>query len=152
MIKDVAPLADLFAAIGVILTLFLVYFELRRGNRDARMAHWYKNMEAYREFYALTDNLEIATIVVKGRMSIDQLTETEYLIFDSYIRRCILSFNHFRRNTAQIVEHKNEALKVVSANLKRELDYPGIRAWWQLNRTRTPFAKSTVDWVDQTLN
>ena len=151
MLADIAPLADLLAAIGVIVSLVLVYIELKRGNRDARMSHWYKNMEAYREFYALSDDPLIAQIVVKGRSNIEQLSEKEYLVFDSYIRRCILSFNHFRRNTGHIVERKNEAHKVVTANLRRELDYPGIRTWWSSNRTKTPFAQSTIDWVDQAL-
>lgn len=151
MLNEIAPLADLLAAIGVIISLCLVYFELRRGNRDARMANWYKNMEAFREFCALTDDPLIATIVVKGREDIGHLTETEYIVFDNYIRRCVLCLNYFRRNTGQVMEAKHVALETVNENLKRVLDYPGIRAWWQLNRSMKPFAPSTVEWVDRTL-
>ena len=64
---ETVDLAQLAAALGVILSMLTVAKQIYDNTQQAKLANWGVLSERYMSVYSQTSNLELAEIIVRGR-------------------------------------------------------------------------------------
>ena len=78
-------------AIGLFISVALVFVELRRNGRSSRLHNSILFTERHFNLRNQTLNQELAEIIMKGRKGLEQLNETEQFIFCSYLLNTALT-------------------------------------------------------------
>jgi hypothetical protein len=59
-LSQLAPIADILAALGVILSLIFLAYELRQNRKQSELANWRDLLESLSNFKGLSNNLDFA--------------------------------------------------------------------------------------------
>ena len=78
-------------AIGLFISVALVFIELRRNGRSSRLNNSILFTERHFDLRNQTLNQELAEIIMKGRKGLEQLNETERFMFCSYLLNTALT-------------------------------------------------------------
>ena len=137
-------------AIGLFMSVALVFSELRRNGMEARLNNWIKYTQ--RVFDARnTVDLDIADIIVRGRKNLQNLSETEQLVFKKYLLNSALTAMSFTvlggRGKYGETTGKEQSLRLV----KEEWDNDGAREYWAEIRTNPPMVNDSKLLVDKAL-
>ena len=144
--EAVGTIAEVAAAIGVIISLIYLARQIRQASLDSEVS---ANLEAARDYanhLSVVSSDENAETFMKGLNSYDSLTPTERYKFDF----CMAGYV----NLVEVILVHNEAgrapelLEMVTDNFgPRVFAYPGAKAWWDHGQ-KGGFANSTQQWVD----
>jgi hypothetical protein len=142
----IGTIAEVAAAIGVIVSLVYLARQIRQANLDSEVS---ANREAGRDY---ADHLTVVMsdanteAFIKGLNSYATLTPAERYKFDF----CMAGYI----NLVEVILYQNEAgraselLEMVTDNFgPRVFAYPGAKEWWNHGK-KGGFAKSTQQWVD----
>ena len=145
----IGTIAEILAAIGVIVSLFYLAQQIRKSNLNDRVS---ANQEVGRDYAthcALIMSDENIGTFFKGLNNYSELTAEERYRFDfcmtGYVNiaETILYHNEGKRIT--------EVLEMVTGNFgPRIFAYPGAKDWWSHGK-KVGFADSTQEWVDYML-
>jgi hypothetical protein len=72
-----AAIAEILAAIGVVISLFYLGRQIRAQNRESRLAAMHEISEAFRDSYGQFRDGELAEIMVRGNVDFKSLTDVE---------------------------------------------------------------------------
>ena len=72
-------------AIGLFISVALVFTELRRNGKATRLNNSIRFTERHFNLRNLTLKQDLADVIVRGRQGLDHLSKTEQLIFTSYL-------------------------------------------------------------------
>ena len=89
----IADYADVLAALGIILSLFFVAFQIRRNTREVSATHLETVLDRNNELHARLYDHETAAIVLKGQQSYENLDDIERVIFGTWMREFITTFS-----------------------------------------------------------
>ena len=150
-LSQIADIADLLAAAGVILSLAFVYLELRRGNRDAAHHQSQTVIARMNDYRGLTNDPVISDIVLRGRAGLDQLTEAERLTFDRYLRQVLTTIMGVK--TSLKTGHSEQAVidYLVWTSVRDEMLHPGAEAWFADPATKRLFGQALNTMVDEAM-
>ena len=119
-------------AIGLFISVALVFTELRRNGKATRLNNSIRFTERHFNLRNLTLNQDLADVIVRGRQGLEHLSKTEQLIFTNYLLNTaqtasILILNgEGERMNPEIAE--KQAMRIV----RDEWDNQGGREYWNL--------------------
>ena len=82
-------------AIGLFMSVALVFSELRRNGMEARLNNWINYTQRVFDARNTVVDLDIADIIVRGRKNLQNLSETEQLVFKKYLLNSALTAMSF---------------------------------------------------------
>ena len=147
----IADIADLLAALGVMASLLFLAVELRRSNRDTRQANWRSLLDSYRSFKALTNDLDFAAFVVRGRLTWPDLSPAEKLSFEHYQEQGIHVMGNFFKHASTMPGELVGLTEAVEVCMVEHLSGPGARAWYADNKARGRLMPATYQNIDNIL-
>ncbi len=142
---------DLIAALGVIVTMLLLAWELRMTRHEARLSNWRELLQSLSGFKALTNDPEFAEFVVRAEADFGALTEVERRRFGMYLEQGLHIIGNFLKHDDSLPA-RLVGLERAAGNLLFDLmSSPGARAWLDASRDRARFMPQTYDMVDRVL-
>ena len=82
-------------AIGLFMSVALVFSELRRNGMEARLNNWINYTQRVFDAQNTVVGLDIADIIVRGRKNLQNLSETEQQVFKKYLLNSALTVMSF---------------------------------------------------------
>ena len=142
----IGTVAEVAAAIGVIISLFYLAHQVRQSNKNDSVTAAQEVIRDYANHLTVVMSDENSNAFIKGLKSYGDLTATERYKFDF----CMAGYI----NMVEVVLYHNEAgrgheiLEMVTDNFgPRIFAYPGAKEWWN-HGEKAGFARSTQEWVD----
>ena len=138
-------------AIGLFISVALVFVELRRNGRSSRLNNSILFTERHFNLRNQTLNQEMAGIIMKGRKGLEQLNETEKFMFCSYLLNTALtgslmiSGNAGKNLTAGTAEAQGARI------IKDEWDNQGGREYWNKIKNDPPLVPHSRALVERVL-
>jgi hypothetical protein len=151
---EIANVADLLAALGVIGTLIFLAFQIRQNTKTIENTHWESYLDRLASSFSRPLDEKVAGIIAKGNKSFNELTDTEKLVYSAWADEYILS--------ASIILLYRDRLvlgSTVTDTAERRLAWffsaPGNLEWWRHDR-RHPVpelvARRIEDWIKANTN
>lgn len=138
-------------AIGLFISVALVFSELRRNGMEARLNNWINYTQRVFESRNTAVDLDIADIVVRGQKNLQNLTEAEQMVFKKYLLNSALTAMSFTvlggRGKYGKETGREQSLRLV----REEWDNNGAREYWAEIRKTPPMVKDTQLLVDEVL-
>jgi hypothetical protein len=130
----IAAIAQVIAAVGVIVSLVYLAIQIRNQNKESRRAaanvlilHW----TDFRK--SISDNADLAAIHLRGLQSFDDLSAVEKLRFGSALGRLfVLSEGlYLFYLDGALAEELWKTFEQTTADL---IAFPGTQAWWAIRK------------------
>ncbi|MEM1077410.1 MAG: hypothetical protein AAGI09_02685 [Pseudomonadota bacterium] len=149
MLAQLAAIADLIAAAGVIASLLFLAFELRIQNRETGLSNWRHLLESLTNFKATTNDLAMADLVVRGNADYASLTQAEKLSYGHYLEQGIHIIGNFEKHSGTVPSQMRD-LELAVHNLFLDLlSPPGARQWWAEAKPHGRFMPNTVRTIER---
>jgi hypothetical protein len=139
-ITDLAHIADIVAAIGVIGSMIFVGVQVRQSTRSIRSAtlqqqanQWQEYADLWQKAYAVLSDPRIATILAKGAAGRD-LEQAEFNQFFLMCRSLLMVMESLHYRFQQGLIDKEVYARAQVSMQDQLFAFPGIRAMWQLTR------------------
>ena len=130
-LAELAVIAELVAAAGVIASLIFVALEIRKNTAQTRQANWGNAADRFNAVYAQTDDINLAELVVKGRHSYHDLSEAEKLSFGHYLEQLCISIEALLVHGQSLAHGQEAMLALAKKHLAFHLGFPGSRQWYE---------------------
>ena len=138
-------------AIGLFISVALVFSELRRNGMEARINNWINYTQRVFDSRNTAVDPDVADIIVRGQKNLQNLTEPEQMVFKKYLLNSALTAMSFTvlagRGKYGEETGREQSLRLV----KEEWDNNGAREYWAEIRTAPPMVKDTQLLVDEVL-
>lgn len=143
-----ANLADVIAAVAIVLSLIFVGYELQQNRTQAELANWRELLETLVDYKGLTHDPAFAEFVTRAHADYDALSDTDKLRFGLYLEQGVHIFGNFLKHN-DALPRKLEGLDDAVTNLFIDmLTTPGGSTWWAEAHDRGRFMPSTYRIVD----
>jgi hypothetical protein len=132
-VADLAHIADIVAAIGIIGSMIFVGVQLRQNTRSVRSSALQQNTDHWQNYYAFLADPKFAATFAKGSAGHD-LEQAEFNQFFLLCRALLMGMEnqHYQFQQGLIDKEAYAGFQVV---MKEQIAaFPGIRAMWQLTR------------------
>jgi len=150
-LTQIADVADLLAAFGIIVTLGFLVYEMHMSAQQEKIANWQTTMSGIREVRRRTDDPGLADIIVRGRKSFYDLSEQEQVSFGYWMEEMILAHDPFLVHPEQI-QVAPEATRVSTRGAFQEyLEGKGAREWWLQCGARKRWPQHLTSVIDSAL-
>jgi len=132
-VADLAHIADIVAAIGIIGSMIFVGVQSRQNTRSVRSSALQQNTDHWQSYYALLADPKFAGTFAKGSAGHD-LEQAEFTQFFLLCRALLMGMEnqHYQFQQGLIDKGAYAGFKVVIN--EQVAAFPGIRAMWQLTR------------------
>ena len=142
----IATVAEMAAAIGVIISLVYLARQIQQTHLDSEVTANQEVGRDYSNHVSIVMSDENSEAFIKGLHSYSSLTPTERYKFDF----CLAGYV----NIVEVILYHNEAgrglelLEMVTENFgPRVFAYPGAKEWWE-HGNKGGFGEPTQQWVD----
>lgn len=117
-------------AVGLFISVALVYTELRRNGATTRIHNSMLFTERHFNLRNLTINQDLADVIVRGRQGLEYLSKTEQLMFTSYLLNAaqtasMISYGGAGRGLSSKIAHHQ-----TSNIIRGEWENQGDREYW----------------------
>jgi len=132
-LSAVADLADLLAALGIIVTVIFLALQIKQNTKALENTRWESYLDRLANSFAKPMDERAATVIVKGNKSFNALSDTEKLVFSAWADEYILS-------AALLLTYQDQAVlgSMTTNTADRRLAWffgvPGNLEWWRHNR------------------
>lgn len=142
----IAQIAEIMAAVGVIVSLIFVGVQVRANTRATRSAAAHDAMSGMREFYMMLGaNEQASKVWYRGMTDPAELSPEEMIQFFSAIHSALLAFQTSYTMTAERTLDP-EIRDSVTSSLIAVKDLPGFEKYW--SERREYFKTGFRDYVD----
>jgi len=145
-IADLAHIADILAAVGIIGSMIFVGVQLRQSTRSVRSSTLQQNTDHWQNYYALLSDPKFAATFAKGSAGHD-LEQAEFSQFFLLSRALLMGMENQHYQFQQGLIHKGAYGGFQVVMKEQILAFPGIRAMWQL--TRHCYSADFAGFMDQ---
>ena len=125
---------EFFGSIAVFITLAYLSVQVRSSNKQAELQAFRHNWDGLNQWCdSLSQSTERASIVNRGRQSLDTLTEDERLVFlhvHLRLMNTLESWLHQINSTSPPGEYRDQQTENIGDLVQFYLDYPGTRELW----------------------
>lgn len=127
---QIAQIADLIAALGIIATLLFLVFELRQNARQASYANWQGIIGFVRSHREWSSDPAMAEIVSRGRMDYRGLSEGEKFAFENWMMNGLTAFYTVLIHKPSAVAEK-EGHETSKRQIRHLMSFPGTIDCWE---------------------
>ncbi len=136
--EAIGALAELAGAIAVVVTLYYLASQIRQSNTLARRNEHNATMEQVSLFrMAVAQSEELATLLLTGAKSYSVLSEVHKVQFDNLIDQRFWNYAQIW-DRVQTGSMEREMWNVLAPSMATNLNYEGIREWWDLKKFQFP--------------
>ena len=146
-----ASLADVIAAVAIVVSLIFVGYELQQNRKQAELANWRAVLDTLVEYKGLTHDPAFAEFVVRSHSDYDALSTAEKLRFGLYLEQGIHIYGNFLKHNDALPRKLAGLEDAVTAMFADMLTTPGGAAWWAEAQTRARFMPGTYTTVNDHL-
>lgn len=132
-LSNLADLADLLAALGVVASLVFVATQVRQNTKTVANTHWESYVDRLASNFARNLDERVADIVFRGRSSFAALSDTEKLTYSAWADEYILSASILFIYQEQSVLHTT-VTNTADRRLAWFFAFPGNVEWWHHER------------------
>lgn len=138
-------------AIGLFVSVALVYIELRRNGMEARLDNWINYTQRVFESRNTAIDLSVADVVVRGRNGLQNLSEVERMVFEKYLLNCALTAMTFTVLGGRGKYGEETGVQQSFRIVKEEWDNLGAREYWNEIRAEPPLVDDVKALIDNVL-
>ena len=142
---------EALTAVGLFISVALVYTELRRNGATTRIHNSMLFTERHFNLRNLTLNKEMADIIVRGRLGLEELSEPEQFIFASYLLNTAQTASIISYGGAGRGVNSKIALHQTSNIIRGEWDNQGGREYWDKIKNDPPVVPQVRDMIKRVL-
>jgi hypothetical protein len=129
-LANLAGIADILAAVGVIASLLFVAYEVRRNTNEVKRTNWERMIDRFNTLWSRTSGDDLADVIARGRQEFGALTDGEKLAFGNYYNELCLTYE------AMLVIGREQILGdglagLCMKHLRYYFAFPGAREWWK---------------------
>ena len=147
-LADAGSVANLVAALGVIASLLLLVWELRKSTEQSRLANWHAAVTALREHKRRTDDRWVADVIARGRVNYDDLSIAEKITFGYWMEELLQGFDALLLFGRSSVVSRNETYRASVGAFRYHFAFPGCKAWWLQSGLASRWPRHLVDAVE----
>jgi hypothetical protein len=151
--EAIGTIGEIVGSIAVVISLIYVSLQIRHANKQSELdALRYTWGEMHLFADKLSESLETASIVNRGRSSLESLDENEYLIFEHIHHRLLSTIESWHMQvtvTSQPGPYLDNQLNNMAEIIKGYMSYPGTRELW---RSFRPYYQPIAELVDKNLD
>ena len=148
--SQLADIADVLAAFGVIASLVFVAYEIRRNTKEAARTKWETTIDRLVSMWGRTSGEGSPEIIHKGRQDFESLSGPEKITFQNYHFELLLALEAvFVVGADQI--HGEEVLEVSRRHLRHHLSFEGTRHWWTQFASRQGLSSMMMHEVEEAI-
>jgi len=130
----ISAVAEAVGTIAVLITLIYLALQIRQSNKHQEIESYRHNWDGInRMCELLCESTERASVVKRGRESLENLSDEEQIVFEFlHIRflNTIESWHHQLLATSPPGEYRDHQLDNLAGVIVYIFDYPGTRAIW----------------------
>jgi hypothetical protein len=150
-VADIAPIADLLAALGVMVTVAVLAYELHQTRKQTELSNWRDLLQTLVDYKGLMNAPEFADFVERAHGDYDALSPGEKRRFGMYLEQGIHIYGNFLKHNDSL-PRKLEGLDDAVSNYHHDmLTTPGGAAWYAETRSLGHFMPSTYETIDAIL-
>ena len=150
-LSQLANIADLLAAAGVVGTMFFVAYELRRSNKENQLANWRQLLDSLREFKAITNDVSFSELIERGNADFASLSAAEQRSYGQYLEQGIHVIGNFSKHDGK-TPNKLGGLELALDNTFVDLlNTRGARHWWREYKPKGKLMPQTYQTIDRLL-
>ena len=152
-LSDLGSLANLIAAVGVMISLIFVAVQIKASTLEMKAAHWESLLDRISNLTSRTLDRDVAEIVQKGIKSFNGLSDTEKVVFASWAHEFVVTASQQRRMGA-LGLLRPALVKVANERLTWLFKAGGSREWWK-SQNRMPLVRdleATIDELIRSIN
>jgi hypothetical protein len=131
----IGAIAEIGGTIAIFVTLVYLSIQVRHSNKQRELDSFRHTWDSLNQFCdLLTHSTENASIVRRGRKSLTDLTEDEYLIFEHIHLRMLNTIESWYQQvnqTSQPGAYRDEQMDNIAGIIGMYLDQPGVREVWR---------------------
>lgn len=148
--EAIGAIGELLGAAGVVFTLGYLAVQIRQNTRSQHSESFGKALDRVATLQGrLSDNAELAEILLRGAMDARSLTETERVRFTWMFYEMFSAFEYIFHQTRTAVMPE-EIWQRWGDTLRWWISLPGVRAWWEAHPA--PFTGDFTRFVDEQLS
>lgn len=150
-LAEFAPIADVLAAIGVMVTVGVVAYEMRQTRKQTELSNWRELLVTLTDYKGLTQDAEFADLVERGHADYDALSPADKRRFGMYLEQGVHVYGNFLKHNMDLPE-KLEGLDDAVGNYFVDLlGTKGGASWWAHTRGHGHFMPNTYRVIDEIL-
>ena len=146
-------IGEIIGSIAVVVSLIYVSLQIKHANRQSEidaLRHTWDNLNTFCD--RLSESVETASVVTRGRASLKSLDENETLIFEHIHLRLLNTLESWYLQVTQTSKpgpYRDSQIANLESIVAGYLDHPGTRDLW--GRLR-PYFESIAEIVDANLS
>jgi len=150
-LSDVASVANLIAAFGVIASLLLLVWELRKSTEQGRLNNWHAAVTALREHKRRTDDPWVADVIARGRVSFNDLGTAEKITFGYWMEELLQAYDALLVFGGSAAVGREETYRAVVGAFRHHFGFPGCKAWWRQSGLDSRWPRHIVEAVKSSM-
>jgi hypothetical protein len=149
--SDLAPIADLLAALGVMVTVAVLAYELHQTRRQTELSNWRDLLQTLVDYKGLTNNAEFAEFVERAHEDYDALSAADRRRFGLYLEQGVHIYGNFLKHNDSLPQKLAGLDDAIANSFTDMLTTPGGAAWYARTRGQGHFMPSTYKTIDDVL-
>jgi hypothetical protein len=146
-LEQYAAIAEVIAAVAVIVSLIFLAAQIRQYTAEASNANWQVALDRYIAMSTRCLDEELADVITRGLSSYRSLSESERFTFSGYMVEVGLTHEPLIFLPKGVLR-EDIRLEVPRRHLTHWYSYPGVQEWWTEYRGRGGFAPRMTEYVD----
>ena len=147
-----ANLAEIIGSLGVILSLIFVALELRKNTAQSRLANYGDMVNRFMSVFSMTNDPELAKLVVKGRNSYVNLADDEKISFGYYLENVCIAFEGLLHYDRAVVHRAGDSRGMFDRHIRYQLGFPGAREWFDWFERERGFPPTLMKAIHEALD
>lgn len=150
-LAQIADYADLIAALGVMLSILFVAYEMHQSNREAKLSNWRQLLSSLSQYKGLTQDMALSELIERGHADYHALTGPEKRTYGNYLEQGIHIIGNFSKHSGTIPGELKGLEGAIDNSLRDLLNHPGALTWWEEGRPKGKFMPQTYRNIDRIL-
>jgi len=152
ILSDFASIAEIVAAIGVVVSLLVVAWEIHKNTSQSKQRNWGWMVDHFGAIYSQTNDIEVANLVAKGRISFHDLADGEKISFGHYLEQMCIANEALLIYAGDEVHGKETMTALFEKHIRFHLGFPGSREWWEQFQVERGFPKPITDAINRAIS
>ena len=135
-------------ALAVVVSVIYLAFQIRANTRATAISVVQNSIDAFSELDRLVASTpDLAHIILRGRVSIVNLSPEEMFRFDSYYSMAFQVLEGAFMGSQKMTNLPKEQVEVTEIILRNHFRHPGVRELWA--KTKDEYPKDFANWMDK---
>lgn len=131
----IGAIAEFAGAVAIFVTLVYLAIQVRQANKQRELEAFRHTWDSLNHFCdLLTQSTENASIVNRGRKSLADLNDDEYLVFEHIHFRMLNTIESWFQQVDQTSSpgaYRDQQLENIAGVIQMYIDHPGAREFWK---------------------